>query len=171
MYRSDMPEKLYYITEQQLETTDFQQATTFTENLLKGETPFVSQQRDIEDFEPKEWFTNTSNYDYFYEFLQGLALIDQFDTSEDCIYKIIDFNDDFTQFQNNVTVETLYTAPDDKRYVYPYLNFTGMISDQFSFIPIYCYQFLFIEVYDWWNALYKSMEYDFNFLLISFLFT
>jgi hypothetical protein len=51
------------------------------------------------------------------------------------------------------------------------MNFTKMISEQFSYIPPYCYEFFFIEVYYWWSELYASMEYDFNFLLISFLFT
>lgn len=167
-----MPEKLFYITEQQLEETDFQVTATMAENLLKTEEqPSVFQQRDIEDFEPKEWFTNTSNYEYLAQFLIGLALIDQFDNSEDCINTVIDFNDDYVQFQNNYTLETMYTAPDDRRYVYPAMNFTKMISEQFSYIPPYCYEFFFIEVYDWWNDLYESMQYDFNFLLISFLFT
>lgn len=58
-----MPEKLIYITDQLLEDSDFQKTASIAENLLK-DSPIVSQQRDIEDFEPKEWFTNTSNYEY-----------------------------------------------------------------------------------------------------------
>ena len=46
-----------------------------------------------------------------------------------------------------------------------------MINEQFSYIPPYCYRFIFVEVWNWGTELYESMENDFNFLLISFLFT
>lgn len=85
--------------------------------------------RDIEDYEPKEWFTNTSNSEYLEQFLIGLALIDQFDNSEDCLNTLIAFNDDWTQFGNNWTLETEYTAPEERRYVYPLMNFTKMINE------------------------------------------
>ena len=70
-----------------------------------------------------------------------------------------------------MTFETEYTAPQDRRYIYPLMNFTKMIAEQYSFIPPYCYKFTWIEVYRWGLELYASMQNDFNFLLISFLFT
>ena len=128
-----MPEKMWYVTNEQLESSDPEQTKILTEKL--NQAPSVGQKRDIEDFEPREWFTNTSNSEYLYQFLIGLALIDQFDNSEDCINTLIDANDDVTQFRNNYTLETLYIPPEERRYVYPVMNFTKMISEQFSNIP------------------------------------
>ena len=103
MWKSDMPEKLWYVTNEVLESTDLDTVKKMTEDLIKK--PLVEQQRDIEDYEPKEWFTNTSNSEYLEQFLIGLALIDQFDNSEDCLDTLIAFNDDWTQFGNNWTLE------------------------------------------------------------------
>ena len=104
MWKSDMPEKLWYVTNEVLESTDLDTVKKMTEDLIKK--PLVEQKRDIEDYEPKEWFTNTSNSEYLEQFLIGLALIDQFDNSEDCLNTLIAFNDDWTQFGNNWTLET-----------------------------------------------------------------
>ena len=169
MWKSDMPEKLWYVTNEVLESNDLEDVKQMTEDLIKK--PLVNQKRDIEDYEPKEWFTNTSNSEYLEQFLIGLALIDQFDNSEDCLNTLIAFNDDWTQFGNNWTLETQYISPEERRYVYPLMNFTKMINEQFSYIPPYCYKFILVEVWNWGTDLYESMENDFNFLLISFLFT
>jgi hypothetical protein len=76
MWKSDMPEKIWYVTDEQLESSDLNETKMITENLLELEKPQVGQQRDILDFEPIEWFTNTSNSEYLDQFLIGLALID-----------------------------------------------------------------------------------------------
>jgi hypothetical protein len=103
--------------------------------------------------------------------LLGLDLAENFDNSYNCIDELIAYNDDRVQFWNNVTFETMYTAPEDRRFIYPAMNFTKMIFEHVSFVPVYCYQFVFVEVYKYWLKLYLDMENDFNFLLISFLFT
>ena len=77
MWKSDMPEKLWYVTNEVLESNDLEDVKQMTEDLIKK--PLVHQKRDIEDYEPKEWFTNTSNSEYLEQFLIGLALIDQLD--------------------------------------------------------------------------------------------
>ena len=77
MWKSDMPEKLWYVTNEVLESNDLEDVKQMTEDLIKK--PLVNQKRDIEDYEPKEWFTNTSNSEYLEQFLIGLALIDQLD--------------------------------------------------------------------------------------------
>jgi hypothetical protein len=60
-----MPEKLVYVTEEQLrEASDPKRAQQMAEKLIEAEQPKVGQKKDIEDFEPKEWFTNTSNSEY-----------------------------------------------------------------------------------------------------------
>lgn len=127
MYKHDMPEKVWYVTDEMIKSDDLSQVEGMTKDLLKE--PIVEQKRDIEDFEPREWFTNTSNSEYLEQFLIGLALIDVFDSSEDCINTAIDFNDDVTQFRNNYTLETQYTPSKERRYVYPLMNFTKMINE------------------------------------------
>jgi hypothetical protein len=60
-----MPEKLVYVTEEQLrEARDPKRAQQMAEKLIEADQPKVQQKKDIEDFEPKEWFTNTSNSEY-----------------------------------------------------------------------------------------------------------
>ena len=73
---------------------------------------------------------------------------------------------------NNLTEETGgYIEPDDRRYLFPLLNLTGALAGDASDIPVYCYETIGIQFLDWWDNLYNSMSYDFNTLLISFLFT
>lgn len=122
-------------------------------------------------YTPLEWFTNTTDYDYLFEFLQGLALIEDFDNSDLCIEALIAFYDDTTQFINNVTIENNHIVNEDLRYMYPLLNFTKMIGSEFAEAWPYCYDFVFVEQYDYWVALYSAMNNNFNTMLISFLFT
>jgi hypothetical protein len=49
-------------------------------------------------YKPTEYFTNTSDYSYFYEFTQGMELIADFESSDLCITSLTDFLDDFTQY-------------------------------------------------------------------------
>ena len=93
-----MPEKLIYVTDQQLEETDFETTIMMAKNMIGSESdiPKVRQSKDPDDFEPQEWFTNTSNSEYLEEFLNGLALIDKFPSADLCLYKLVDANDDFT---------------------------------------------------------------------------
>lgn len=73
---------------------------------------------------------------------------------------------------NNLTEETGgYIEPDDRRYIFPLMNLTGALAGDASDIPVYCYETIGIQFLDWWDNLYNSMSYDFNTLLISFLFT
>lgn len=53
----------------------------------------------------------------------------------------------------------------------PLINLTGAIAGDAADIPEYCYQTFGIEMLDWWDEIYEEMSYDFNTLLISFLFT
>lgn len=57
-----MPEKLWYITDEILESDELESVKKMTEDLIQK--PMVEQKKDIEDYEPKEWFTNTSNSEY-----------------------------------------------------------------------------------------------------------
>jgi hypothetical protein len=104
--------------------------------------------------------------------MEGLSLIDEFDNANNCQFAIIGGWDKWVQFQNNYTEETGgYIKPEDRVYVYPLMNFTGALAGDMSDIPLYCYSVFGIEVLAWWETLYNSMSYDFNTLLISFLFT
>lgn len=104
--------------------------------------------------------------------MTGLSLIDQFDNADNCMYAIIGAQDKYIQWQNNKTEERGgFVAISDRRYINPFMNLTGALAGDASDIPPYCYEMIGIEMLDWWDDLYTSMSYDFNTLLISFLFT
>lgn len=126
-----------------------------------------------DEFEPKEWFSNTTYFEYLDQFLIGLDLegIDLFKTANKCIFAIIGFADDTTQFDNNITKEFEYTAPEDIKIAYPWLNFTGMIAGPFADCFPNCYEFVFVEVNAYWINLYAQMDNDISVLIQAFLFT
>lgn len=126
---------------------------------------------DTEEFEEKEWFTNSTDYEYFYNFWEGLGLISEFDTADKCMYAIIYFIDDITHFRNNVTEEFFFTPANERVYIYPFISFTQVWGTNFSSIFPECYDLIFVEVFDYFSSLYSQMESDFNTLLLSFLFS
>lgn len=184
-----MPEKLIYITEQNLRDAEKNRNATVDTNWLndlndlynKTRHPNVKQIGDLPPgvgpddsiFEPKEWFSNTTYYEYMDSFLIGLDLegIDLFKNANKCIFSIIGFVDDTTQFDNNITKEFEFTDPDEIIAAYPYLNFTGMVAGPFAEVLPYCYEFLAIEALAYWNNLYAQMNNDFSILIQAFLFT
>jgi hypothetical protein len=150
---------------------------------VEASTPFVGQQMskkrypraDIDDipiyvWKPKEWFTNTSDYDYFFEFIQGMELTNDFSSADLCIDNVIAFMDDLTQLENNYTLEYQYIQAKDVRFLYPVMNFTKMISETFAEAVPACTSFS-LQFYTYWVTLYIAMGNNFNTMLISFLFT
>jgi hypothetical protein len=78
-------------------------------------------------------FTTTANYDYTEAFLLGLDLDAYFQDASNCINSFILFIDDTAYFQNNQTFENSWYDP--------ILNFTAMISGNFSTSLLYCFEF------------------------------
>lgn len=74
------------------------------------------------------------------------------------------------QFDNNITYEYNYVPPEDFRFFYPLLNFTGMMAIDLAEIPLQCYEFS-IEFEDYWEAQGALMNNDPSLLLQAFLFT
>jgi len=97
--------------------------------------------------------------------------IDLFKTANKCIFAIIGFVDDTTQFDNNITKEFEYTPIEEIKIAYPWLNFTGMIGGPFADSFPYCYEFLAVEVDAYWINLYSQMNNDPSVLIQAFLFT
>ena len=122
-------------------------------------------------FQPREWFTNTSDYDYLFEFLQGIELASDFESADSCIDSLIAFYDDTTQFRNNLTLELNHIEGEDQRYLYPLLNFTGMVGLDLGDAVPFCFKFLYIEFLGYWSDLYTAMNNNFNTMLVSFLFS
>lgn len=122
-------------------------------------------------YQPEEWFTNKSDYEYLYEFLQGMELSSEFEDADFCLDALIGFNDDLTQLRNNYTVETQFIQGEDRRWMYPLLNVTAMLAEDFAEIFPYCYRFFGIQIYKYYDELYNAMQRNFNTLLISFLFS
>mmetsp|Transcript_1657 Transcript_1657/g.2930 ORF Transcript_1657/g.2930 Transcript_1657/m.2930 type:complete len:148 (-) Transcript_1657:763-1206(-) len=60
---------------------------------------------------------------------------------------------------------------EDVRPLYPFINFTKMLSEEFANSVPYCYEFLFVEFASYWAELYATMNNDFTTMLISFLFS
>lgn len=109
-----MPEKLIYITDQNLKDAEKNRNATVDKNWLNDlndlynstHHPNVQQIGDLPPgvgpddsiFEPKEWFSNTTYYEYMDSFLIGLDLegIDLFKNANKCIFSVIGFVDDTT---------------------------------------------------------------------------
>lgn len=122
------------------------------------------------DYEPKEPFSNSTEYLYFTAFMQGLNLANNFPTSTDCVDNIVYAIDENTIFENNFTYEVLYTATEQIRPINPLLSFTETLGGNFSESFPNCYK-TSEEIFDFWYALWINVNYDFNNLLISFLFS
>jgi len=129
---------------------------------------FLELPRD--EFEPKEWFSNSSYNLYTEQFLTGLDLNGTFVNAGNCIGYTLGFVDDTIQFENNFTAEVQYTELDELRPFYPILNFTGMIGTDFSEIPLACFE-LWVEVYAYWTNIYLQMNNDISIFIQAFLFT
>ena len=72
--------------------------------------------------------------------MTGLSLVDEFPNADNCMYAVIGGWDKAIQWQNNVTEERGgYIAPEEIRYIYPLMNFTGALAGDASDIPPYCW--------------------------------
>jgi len=132
---------------------------------------YDSSSIDPDMYEDMEWFTNSTDYDYFYNFWEGFGLISEFASADYCMYAVVYFIDDMAHFRNNFTKEFFFTPADERIYMYPVISFTEIIGRNFSQIPPQCYEFMFVEVFDYATSMYVAMESDFNTLLLSFLFS
>lgn len=142
----------------------------FYDNVLPiSGTPIVSALDPI-DYEPKETFTNSSEYQYFIAFMEGLNLPSKFSTAELCQNNLVYFVDEVIIFENNATYETLYTETAARRPIFPSISFTQAVGGNFSEVFPNCYK-TGEEVYDFTYALWVNVLESFNNLLISFLFT
>ena len=72
-------------------------------------------------------------------FFLGLKLSSWYDFSDKCIDNIAFMLDDINYFQNNITLYP--TAPDNETWFHPYLNFTGLLAGNLSYIIPDCYRF------------------------------
>ena len=88
-----------------------------------------------------------------------------FKSANKCIFAVLGFVDDTTQFDNNITKEFEYTPPTDVKIAYPWLNFTGMIGGPFADCFPYCYEFIGIEALAYWDNLYSQMDNDVSILI------
>ena len=82
-----------------------------------------------------------------------------FSYAGECIGHTFSFADKAVQFYNNVTLEFMYTEFVDLRLVYPVLNFTGMIAEDFAMIPVTCFEF-YVQFYEYWNNIWIQMNSD-----------
>jgi len=123
-----------------------------------------------EDFEPSEWFSNSTYNPYKEAFLIGLSLNTSFPYAGECIGHTFNFVDKTVQFYNNATETYLYTPLEDIRVIYPVLNFTGMIAYDFALVPLDCYEFV-IEFSAYFIELWAIMDDDISVFIQAFLFS
>lgn len=125
----DMPEKMFYVTEEQLDKADnemtrsevimdsigklFGKEQKDVHPVVKQNLPGMTlQQQFTEDYEVS-WFSNTTDYEYLYEFIQGLDLGRNFASADLCVQDdILVFVDDIVHFYNNFTEEIFFTEVD-----------------------------------------------------------
>ena len=113
--------------------------------------------------ETKTPFTASPYYDFADEFLLGLKLETYFDNAEECTNALIYMIDDYTYFQNNITLSK------GVQWEAPFFNFTRAIAGNFSASIVECEQF----AVNWWQYnVNKFAEFNNNVgdFLLSFLF-
>ena len=82
-------------------------------------------------------FTSTDEYNYADAFFLGLKLSDWYEYSDKCLDDIFFMLDDVMYFQNNLT---LTQNPDlNETWFNPFLNLTGMMAGNMSWIVPDCY--------------------------------
>jgi len=125
-----------------------------------------------EDFVPTIYFSNGSEYDYFFEAYRGLQLEDDFEKANKCIIQdIIGVIDNGYQFVNNYTFEFTYKPEEQRNFMLPVLNITKMVGVNFANIFPDCYELVALEMYKYFLTIYINAGEDFNNLLLSFLFS
>ena len=136
----------------------------------KKEHPFVKASLlDISEWEPKEWFTNTTDYEYINQLLQGLNLNQNFPNAEACILAFVGWIDQWTFIDNNLTKEYYYTDTKDQNIIYTPLNFTWLFATNHADLYPNCFEYI-TEIYKYYDTQWKALNYDFNQFLINFLF-
>lgn len=131
---------------------------------------WIACNKSRDDFEEIERFTNTTDYNYLLAFIQGLNLVSKMPTASECTFALIFTGDDFTDTQNNLTLEFLYTNISTFRPIFPTLKVAQLIGTNFSDIFPYCWA-TFDEFIDYIAFLLDGVDNDFNKFLISYLFT
>ena len=116
-------------------------------------------QEPIEDFEPLEWFSNSSYFLYLDKFLEGFDLNNTFNHPGYCIGKTLDLVDDVVIFANNFTETFGFTEIPDVRPVLPFINLTAAINDDLAYMPLYCWEFG-IEMQAEWETIYAASNND-----------
>ena len=123
-----------------------------------------------EDFEPVEWFSNSSYFLYVDKFLEGFDLNNTFNHSGYCIGKALDLVDDVVIFGNNFTETFGFTPIPEVRPLLPFINLTQAVNDDLAYIPLYCWEFG-IEMAAEWETIYAASNNDPSEFIQAFLFS
>ena len=126
--------------------------------------------KDPLDWEPKEAFSNSTNFLYYEAFMQGLNLQLQVNSAEKCQNNLIYFSDEFTLFENNFTYTFEFTPLDEIQPFLPMISGLYVVGGNFSQAWPNCYKSV-QELYDYYYSLYQAMGGDTQNFFLSFLFT
>ena len=106
-------------------------------------------------------FSASPYYDFLDAFLLGVKLETYFEYSTECISGVVFTMDDYSYFQNNITLKT--------RWEDPVMNFTYALAGSFSHSVVTCYRF----GNSWWTETlerFEAFNYNFGDYLWAFLF-
>ena len=148
----------------------FKNVNAFFRSKEQKKRPIVGEVKPLDEFEAKEWFTNTTDYEYIDQLLQGLNLNFNFPNAENCVLAFIGWVDQFTYVDNNLTLEYEYTEPLEQNIIYTPLNLTWLFATHHADLYPFCYEFS-VEIYKFYDKQFKALNGDFNKFLINFLFT
>lgn len=126
--------------------------------------------KPMEEYEEVEKFTNTSDYNYLVAFLGGLNLVARMSSATLCQDALIFTTDDYTNTENNLTLELQHTNISTFKPIMPLLSVTKLLGTNFADAFPYCWATT-DEFIDYVMNLYEGSQRDFNKLLISYLFT
>lgn len=91
-------------------------------------------------------------------------------SASECQYAVIYAGDDYTDTQNNLTLELEYTSLKTFNPMMPTLRILETIGTNFSDMFPYCWK-TFDELYDYIRGLLRDVDDNFNRFLVSYLFT
>ena len=126
------------------------------------EHPHVNIGPDEEEFEPNEWFSNTTYYEYFDQYMIGLDLggIDYFKNALNLQEAWVQTIDDCTFLDNNLTYMFVWENKSQIVLAESWLDLTGFFAGALSDIAPYSYEFLYVESKLYWEAQYALMDKD-----------
>jgi hypothetical protein len=106
----------------------------------QGSLEWIFPELDPLDFEPNEWFSNSTYQPYYKSYMDGFNLVDTFHSADDCFNNIIRSTDDIIMWTNNLTFTFDYTQIEEIRLMYPVLNLTKGWYDHLSEVAPNCFE-------------------------------